>query len=360
MSGVQTENTSDAGGGKNVGYIDNGDWMNYSVNASSAGTYTVNLRVSTPNSGAQLQIKNSGGAILATVNVPTTWGFQNWQTVSASVNLPAGTQTIRIQSSSQAAWNFNWMEFVQGGSTTSPTPTSPTAGSTRIEAENWSGMSGVQTENTSDAGGGKDVGWIENGDWMNYSYNAPSSGTYTMSFRLATIYSGAQFQVKNSSGQVLATVNVPTTGGFQTWQTVSATVNLPAGQQTIKLQSTSSAGWNINWIEISGGGSTYSTVQRSSAIMSTETTNVSTAPALEVYPNPVTDRFVLQVNNSLSGAVNVQIVNLQGAVQKQFTLSKDAAGTSQFYLSIGDLPAASYIIKVTMNGWNDSTQIIKQ
>jgi endoglucanase len=221
-------------------------------------------------------------------------------------------------------------------------------------------MSGVQTENTSDAGGGKDVGWIENGDWMNYSYNAPSSGTYTMSFRLATIYSGAQFQVKNSSGQVLATVNVPTTGGFQTWQTVSATVNLPAGQQTIKLQSTSSAGWNINWIEISGGGSTYSTVQRSSAIMSTETTNVSTAPALEVYPNPVTDRFVLQVNNSLSGAVNVQIVNLQGAVQKQFTLSKDAAGTSQFYLSIGDLPAASYIIKVTMNGWNDSTQIIKQ
>jgi endoglucanase len=97
-----------------------------------------------------------------------------------------------------------------------------------------------------------------------------------------------------------------------------------------------------------------------STITAIADSTASETPALEVYPNPVTDRFVLQVNNSLSGAVNVQIVNLQGAVQKQFTLSKDAAGTSQFYLSIGDLPAASYIIKVTMNGWNDSTQIIKQ
>ncbi len=104
----------------------------------------------------------------------------------------------------------------------------------------------------------------------------------------------------------------------------------------------------------------YAAAQRSSAIMSTETTNASTAPALEVYPNPVTDRFVLQINNSLTGAVNVQVVNLQGAVQKQFSLTKADATTSQFYLSIGELAAASYILKVTMNGWNDSKQIIKQ
>jgi endoglucanase len=110
-------------------------------------------------------------------------------------------------------------------------------------------MSGVQTENTSDIGGGKNVGYIENGDWMEYSYNAPSSGTYTVNLRIASPNSGAQLQIKNKSGTVLATVTIPTTGGFQTWQTVSATVNLPAGQQTIKLQSTSSAGWNINWIE---------------------------------------------------------------------------------------------------------------
>jgi hypothetical protein len=55
MNGIQKENTSDAGGGQNVGYIDYGDWMDYSVSASSAGSYSVNLRVASP-SGGQLQI----------------------------------------------------------------------------------------------------------------------------------------------------------------------------------------------------------------------------------------------------------------------------------------------------------------
>jgi dienelactone hydrolase len=360
MSGVQTENTSDAGGGKDVGWIDNGDWMDYSVSVSSAGSYALNFRVSSIYSGSQLQVKNSSGTVLATVNVPLTGGYQTFQTVSANVNLNAGSQTIRIQSSASLGFNFNWFEVAGGsGTTTSTTPSSTSSSSTRIEAENWSSMSGVQTENTSDAGGGKDVGWIDNGDWMNYSYNAPASGTFTVSLRIANIYSGSQFQIKNSAGTVLATVNVPITGGFQTWQTVTASVNLPAGSQTLRLQSSGSAGFNINWLELSQGSAALSSIQANGSIMTTETTNVATTPALDVYPNPTTDRFVLQVNNSLSGNVSVQVINLAGAVQKQFSFSK-AAGSTQFYISIGDLSAATYIVKVSMGTWSDSRQIVKQ
>ena len=361
MSGVQTDNTTDAGGGKLVGWIDNGDWMQYNYTAPATGSYTLNFRLATIYNGAQFVVKNSSGQVLATVNVPTTGGFQSWRTVSATVNLSAGSQTLRLQSSAQAGWNINWLEVVSGSSSMTPPPTAPATGTTtRIEAEAWSAMSGVQTDNTTDAGGGKLVGWIDNGDWMQYNYTAPATGSYTLNFRLATIYNGAQFVVKNSSGQVLATVNVPTTGGFQSWRTVSATVNLSAGSQTLRLQSSAQAGWNINWLEVVSGSSLYAAAQRSSAIMSTETTNASTAPALDVYPNPVSDRFVLQINNSLTGAVNVQVVNLQGAVQKQFSLTKADATTSQFYLSIGELAAAGYIVKVTMNDWTDSKQIIKQ
>jgi hypothetical protein len=291
------------------------------------------------------------------VNVPLTGGYQTFQTVSANVNLNAGSQTIRIQSSASLGFNFNWFEVAGGSGTTTSTSTSST--STRIEAENWSSMSGVQTENTSDAGGGKDVGWIDNGDWMNYNYNAPASGTYTVSLRIANIYSGSQLQIKNSAGSVLATVNVPITGGFQTWQTITASVNLPAGSQTLRLQSSGSAGFNINWLELGQGGAALSSIQANSSIMTTETTNVATTSAMDVYPNPTTDRFVLQVNNSLSGNVSVQVINLAGAVQKQFSFSK-AAGSTQFYISIGDLAAATYIVKVTMGTWSDSRQIVKQ
>jgi dienelactone hydrolase len=105
MSGVVKENTSDAGGGQDVGYIDYGDWMDYSVNVSTAGTYSVNLRVASP-SGGQLQIKSSNGSVLGTVNIPNTGGWQNWQTVSANISLSAGTQSVRIYSSSSAACNI--------------------------------------------------------------------------------------------------------------------------------------------------------------------------------------------------------------------------------------------------------------
>ncbi|HEU0109583.1 MAG TPA: carbohydrate-binding protein, partial [Flavisolibacter sp.] len=245
MSGVQTETTSDEGGGKNVGWIDNGDWMNYSVSVSTSGTFAVNLRVATIYSGSQLQIKKSDGTVLATVNVPTTGGFQTFQTISTNIALAAGSQTIKIQSTSSAGWNFNWFE-IAGGSSSTTSPTTST--SSKTEAENYSSMSGVQTETTTDAGGGKNVGWIESGDWMNYSVSVSTAASYTINFRIATPNSGSQFQVKKADGTLLATVNIPVTGGFQSWQTISATVPLSAGSQTIKLQASGSP-FNINWFE---------------------------------------------------------------------------------------------------------------
>jgi chitinase len=65
------------------------------------------------------------------------------------------------------------------------------------------------------------------------------------------------FHLSNSSGTDLSgTVNVPNTGGWQTWATVTATVTLPAGTQTLTL-SEDNAGWNIDsmlFASGSGGG----------------------------------------------------------------------------------------------------------
>ena len=211
-------------------------------------------------------------------------------------------------------------------------------------------------ENTSDVGGGKDVGWISNGSWMDYSVNVSTSGSYTISFRVATPYTSSQLQVL-SGGSVLATVRVPSTGGYQNWQTVTATINLNAGTQTIRIQSTSNEGFNFNWFELSGGGTIVST----RALQATDLSMVSsTSPSLAVYPNPITSSFQLKVDNELTGKMTVQIIDMQGKVQKQFTVTKPDAGSSQFYLSIGSLSAGTYILKATMNSWSQSQQIIKQ
>jgi endoglucanase len=344
MSGVAKENTTDAGGGQNVGYIDNGDWMDYSVSIASAGTFSISLRVASP-SGGQLQIKNAAGSVLATVSVPNTGDWQNWQTISASITLPQGTQTIRVYSASNG-WNFNWMDII-GGTTSTPPPSSTP---TRVEAESYTNMNGVVKETTSDAGGGQNLGYIDNGDWMDYSITASAAGTYAVNLRVASP-TGGQLQIKSSDGTVLATVAIPKTGGWQNCQTVSANISIAACTQTIRVYSASN-GWNFNWWELvsNAGSITTKSISAVTEVIS----------PLNISPNPVINNFQLRINNDLTGTVNVQVYNVSGVLQKQFVLSKPDEGSVQYYLSISQLAAGTYVIKVTMKDWSDSKQIIKQ
>lgn len=109
-AGVATEATSDAGGGLNVGWINNGSWMAYSnINIPSSGTYTVEYRVA--GNGGTLSLDLNGGAVvLGQVNIPATGGWQNWRTVSHQVQLDAGTYNFGVFAP-QGGWNINWFRI---------------------------------------------------------------------------------------------------------------------------------------------------------------------------------------------------------------------------------------------------------
>lgn len=119
----------------------------------------------------------------------------------------------------------------------------------RIEAESFSYENDIGTEGTGDPdGGGQNVGWTDAGDVIDYSVNVAASGNYDVAFRLAAPDSGKQLQLKSGS-TVLATVNVPQTGGWQIYQTVTVNnVALAAGVQTLRVYAVT-GGWNFNWME---------------------------------------------------------------------------------------------------------------
>ena len=351
MLGVQTETTTDAGGGLNVGYINVNDWMDYTINVATAGTHTLWLRVATPYTGQTLQVKNSGGTVLATVNLPQTGGWQTWATAVSQLNLPAGTQTIRIQSTSTAGWNFNWMELMYGV---------PASG--KIEAEMYTAMQGIQTEVTADVGGGLNVGYVDLNDWMEYSVTTNAAGNYNINFRLAARLSTGQLQIRRTDGTVLATLTTPLTGGWQTWQTVTATnVPLAAGTQTIRIVSTASGNWNFNWFEIvqpSGGTSTRMDVMPMNSSRPDAVVTDPTGDVAETYPNPVYDQMVLRLNNEYSGNLSVQVFTSNGALQKQVQLNKQK-GLSQHTISLGSLPKGEYILMIDMKGRRITKKITK-
>ena len=137
---------------------------------------------------------------------------------------------------------------VIGGSSSSSS--SSVGFSQTIQAEAYSNMSGVQLEPTTDTGGGQNVGWIDANDWLAYAnINIPTSGTYRVEYRVASI-SGSLLSLDLNGGQIqLGQVAIPATGGWQNWTTVSHNVQLSAGTFSVGVYA-QQGGWNLNWLRI--------------------------------------------------------------------------------------------------------------
>lgn len=105
-----------------------------------------------------------------------------------------------------------------------------------IEAEDYTAMEGVVVE--PDESGEPNIGWIEDGDWVEYLVKAPAAGTYNLKVRLA---SGSKEEtsvsVTDEGGKVLATITVDPekTHGWNDWYEVEAPITLTAGEQTLRF-----------------------------------------------------------------------------------------------------------------------------
>ena len=118
QSGVQKENTTDNDGGQNIGFIQNGDYIDLDVNVQSAGTYKIEARVASGTSGGSIDVIVNNQSNVGSLNVNGTGGWQNWQTVTNNVNLNAGDQTLRMEfkGGDGFLFNVNWfnLEKVDG------------------------------------------------------------------------------------------------------------------------------------------------------------------------------------------------------------------------------------------------------
>ena len=127
-------------------------------------------------------------------------------------------------------------------------PTAAAAIPGKVEAENYAAMQGVQTEPTTDTGGGRNVDYFETGDWFDFDAQVATAGSYKVDFRVASAVGNATLQLRNSAGAVLGGIDVGNTGGWQSWQTISTTVTLPAGAQRLRVFALASTGCNVNWL----------------------------------------------------------------------------------------------------------------
>jgi hypothetical protein len=256
---VDVQTSSDTGGGFNVGWVAAGEWLDYAFDVPIAGYYDLAARVASPLSGKSIAVRLDGSDLPGNVAIPNTGAWQNWQTVTRTgIYLSSGPHRIRITAVTDG-FNLNWLSL------TAATLTSP-ARRIEIEAENfddgayWDSTSGnlgaayratdVDIQPTSDVGGGFNLAWIAPGEWQEYAIQVITPGAYDLSARVASPHSGKSFYVLLDGKDVTGAIAVPTTGGYQSWQTVTRpSIYLTAGTHRLRLVANTS-GFNLNWLAL--------------------------------------------------------------------------------------------------------------
>jgi phage shock protein PspC (stress-responsive transcriptional regulator) len=118
MNNVTIEDCQDTGGGKALGYIQNGSWMAYKIEVPKDGVYTIKLRVASSEGDGKIRIESLGGAEeFGRISIPNTGGWQNWRTISRTVNLKKGFDEI-VFFAENGGFNFNWFSITPGRSVT--------------------------------------------------------------------------------------------------------------------------------------------------------------------------------------------------------------------------------------------------
>ncbi len=144
-----------------------------------------------------------------------------------------------------------------------------------IQAENYTNQSGIQRVTSNEPGGaGSAIGYIQNGDFSEYNTIIPSVGSYTVNFRVASGTAGGVITLSTDGSANTAAATVTNTGNFQTWDTVTTTIDLTPGTQMLRLTYTGGSGFlfDVNWIEFIA------------PTLSTDT--LSTDIGINIYPNP--------------------------------------------------------------------------
>lgn len=96
--------------------------------------------------------------------------------------------------------------------------------------------------------GGHNIGWMCANEWTEYTVDVQAAGEYLVEARVASQATGGSFQLEFDGVNRTGTMNVPVTGGWQSWTTISSEANLVPGVQVMRLANSNSAQeYNMSW-----------------------------------------------------------------------------------------------------------------
>jgi len=292
-------------GGRTVQFFDTGEWMAYTINLGSAGTFNLGIfaasnQVPAGQVAGQYKLQLDGVDITGSVSVLSTgsWDSYAWTDAPGSLSLPAGVHTLTLVSVQQS-FRVDKLRLVAttpppscDSGTSRPFSGTPVngvpipiagTGTTMFEAEHYNcgGEGQGYHDNTpgnqstspyrnpdsvdinDQTNGLRTVQFFDTGEWMVYTINVAASGSYTFGISAASGVSGGGgglYRIEIDGVDVTGSVPVPTTPDWENPQWVDAPnpVSLTAGTHTLRLVSVRQS-YRVDRLRITAGGTGCST-----------------------------------------------------------------------------------------------------
>ncbi len=195
------------------------------------------------------------------------------------------------------------------------------------------------------------VGWTEAGEWLGYTIQDVTPGTYNVIFSVSAPEAGGIFYAQ-LSGQNLGVIDVPATGGWYNWDDIPAqTVTIDEGEKFLKIQIVQ-AGFNIQSI-------------RFEPTMSVKNDNIN--PSIfqlgKPYPNPFNPFVNMDISVSKPDIYNISIYNIKGELINDWETNFLESGNYNFTWNALDangnqMPSGVFFISVNSQRISKQKKVI--
>jgi hypothetical protein len=155
------------------------------------------------------------------------------------------------------------------------------------------------------SGGGYSICSMDSSEWLAYTINVETAGTYTSTIHYAAAADGNEAIIYVDGYNKSGVIEFPSTGGSTMWESKDIDLILATGKHVLKLYiQKASSGFKLDNIVFPGKGNAKA--------------------SFSFYPNPVTDK--LTINSGQNKVSCIEILDLQGRViysnENQFTGQK--------------------------------------
>lgn len=207
---------------------------------------------------------------------------------------------------------------------------------------------GVDLQQTTDAGGGHNLGWTANGEWVKYYIEVSQSGFYKLTSRVASPNSNGVFRIDVDGIDKTGNIAVPLTGDWQNWTNViNDNIFLEEGVHILTFHVVNS-GFNINKIIFS-----YTTTD-----FEDDSYNPEYFRLYNNYPNPFNSLTKIKFDLPHNSAVELKIYNVLGQLITTIINEEKPKGFYEVDYNATELSSGMYYYRIQLGEYSETKKMI--